>query len=51
MDDHAAQQSRANVARNAGIVSLAVMASRVLGLVRDQLTAAVFATLPSTRSV
>jgi putative peptidoglycan lipid II flippase len=37
-----AQQSRANVARNAGIVSLAVMASRVLGLVRDQVFAALF---------
>ena len=36
------QQSRANVARNAGIVSLAVMASRVLGLVRDQVFAALF---------
>ncbi|MBM4298391.1 MAG: murein biosynthesis integral membrane protein MurJ, partial [Deltaproteobacteria bacterium] len=42
MDEHSAQQSRANVARNAGIVSLAVMASRVLGLVRDQVFAALF---------
>lgn len=42
MDDPSAQQSRANVARNAGIVSLAVMASRVLGLVRDQCFAALF---------
>jgi hypothetical protein len=42
MDDHSAQQSRANVARNAGIVSLAVMASRVLGLVRDQIFAGLF---------
>jgi putative peptidoglycan lipid II flippase len=33
---------RANVARNAGIISLAVMASRVLGLVRDQVFAALF---------
>src|SRR5512143_3397288 len=31
-----------NVARNAGIISLAVMASRVLGLVRDQVFAALF---------
>jgi putative peptidoglycan lipid II flippase len=42
MDEHSAQQSRANVARNAGIVSLAVMASRLLGLVRDQVFAALF---------
>ena len=42
MDKDSAQQSRANVARNAGIVSLAVMASRVLGLVRDQVFAALF---------
>src|SRR5215203_4867903 len=42
MDKDSAQQSRANVARNAGIVSLAVMASRVLGLVRDQVFAAFF---------
>ena len=42
MDWDNAQQSRANVARNAGIVSLAVMASRVLGLVRDQVFAALF---------
>ena len=42
MDGDTAQQSRANVARNAGIVSLAVMASRVLGLVRDQVFAALF---------
>jgi len=42
MDGDSAQQSRANVARNAGIVSLAVMASRVLGLVRDQVFAALF---------
>ncbi|MBM2806864.1 MAG: putative lipid flippase MurJ, partial [Deltaproteobacteria bacterium] len=33
---------RGNVTRNAGIVSLAVMASRVLGLVRDQVFAALF---------
>ena len=42
MDGETAQQSRANVARNAGIVSLAVMASRILGLVRDQVFAALF---------
>src|SRR4026207_1850254 len=42
MDKDSAQQSRANVARNAGIVSLAVMVSRVLGLVRDQVFAALF---------
>ena len=42
MEKESAQQSRANVARNAGIVSLAVMASRVLGLVRDQVFAALF---------
>ena len=42
MDDNSAQQSRANVARNAGIVSLAVMASRLLGLVRDQVFAVLF---------
>src|SRR5919106_1086205 len=33
---------RSSVARNAGIVSLAVMASRVLGLVRDQVFAVLF---------
>jgi len=42
MEKGFAQQSRASVARNAGIVSLAVMASRVLGLVRDQVFAALF---------
>ena len=42
MEKESAQQSRANVARNAGIVSLAVMASRVLGLVRDQIFALLF---------
>jgi putative peptidoglycan lipid II flippase len=42
MDRESGQQSRASVARNAGIVSLAVMASRVLGLVRDQVFAALF---------
>ncbi len=34
--------ARPNVARNAGIISLAVMASRVLGLVRDQVFAILF---------
>jgi putative peptidoglycan lipid II flippase len=38
----AAERPRANVARNAGVISLAVMASRVLGLVRDQVFAALF---------
>jgi putative peptidoglycan lipid II flippase len=42
MDGDRAQQARANVARNAGIISLAVMASRLLGLVRDQVFAALF---------
>jgi len=42
MEKETTQQSRANVARNAGIVSLAVMASRLLGLVRDQVFAALF---------
>jgi putative peptidoglycan lipid II flippase len=42
MDGDSAQQFRANVARNAGIVSLAVMVSRVLGLVRDQVFAVLF---------
>src|SRR5437867_13386898 len=37
-----AQARRSNVAGNAGVVSLAVMASRVLGLVRDQVSAALF---------
>ena len=42
MEGDSAQQSRANVAGNAGIVSLAVMASRILGLVRDQVFAVLF---------
>ena len=42
MDENSTQQSRANVARNAGMVSLAVVASRLLGLVRDQVFAAMF---------
>src|ERR1043166_4928099 len=37
-----AEGSRASVARNAGVVSMAVMASRILGLVRDQVFAALF---------
>lgn len=37
-----AERPRASVARNAGVISLAVMASRVLGLVRDQVFAALF---------
>ncbi len=39
--DHA-QHGRTSVARNAGVISVAVMASRVLGLVRDQVFAALF---------
>src|SRR5512142_1505152 len=35
-------QGRPGVARNAGIISVAVMASRVLGLVRDQVFAILF---------
>jgi len=42
MNQDRAHQSRSEVARNAGLVSLAVMASRVLGLVRDQVFAALF---------
>ena len=42
MNGDSAHQSRVDVARNAGIVSLAVMASRVLGLVRDQVFAVLF---------
>jgi putative peptidoglycan lipid II flippase len=42
MDANTPQQARASVARNAGIISLAVMASRVLGLVRDQVFAIFF---------
>src|SRR6266480_3181982 len=36
------QQVHSSVARNAGVISLAVTASRVLGLVRDQVFAALF---------
>jgi putative peptidoglycan lipid II flippase len=42
MDANNPQHGRATVARNAGVISLAVMASRVLGLVRDQVFAALF---------
>jgi putative peptidoglycan lipid II flippase len=42
MKPDAAERTRQDVARNAGIVSLAVMASRVLGLVRDQVFAVFF---------
>jgi putative peptidoglycan lipid II flippase len=42
MDATTPQHGRASVARNAGIISLAVMASRVLGLVRDQVFAVFF---------
>ena len=42
MEAENAGRERPNVARNAGMVSLAVMASRVLGLVRDQVFAIFF---------
>jgi putative peptidoglycan lipid II flippase len=42
MESENAKRGRWNVAHNAGIVSLAVMASRVLGLVRDQVFAILF---------
>lgn len=42
MAEYEPQPARSSVARNAGIISLAVMASRVLGLVRDQVFAALF---------
>ncbi|HEX9788292.1 MAG TPA: murein biosynthesis integral membrane protein MurJ [Candidatus Binatia bacterium] len=42
MSEPQPQQFRSSVARNAGIISIAVMASRVLGLVRDQVFAALF---------
>jgi len=42
MNQDRAQHGRASVARNAGVISLAVTASRVLGLVRDQVFAALF---------
>jgi putative peptidoglycan lipid II flippase len=42
MAEDKAQATRSNVARHASVVSLAVMASRVLGLVRDQVFAIFF---------
>ena len=42
MKSEESEQARASVARHAGIVSAAVMASRVLGLVRDQVFAIFF---------
>ena len=42
MESENVKRGRSSVARNAGIVSLAVMASRVLGLVRDQVFAIFF---------
>src|SRR5262245_20035613 len=42
MDRDRVQHGRASVARNAGVISLAVTASRVLGLVRDQVFAVLF---------
>lgn len=42
MNQESSEQARANVARHAGVVSLAVMTSRVLGLVRDQVFAIFF---------
>ncbi|MGH7874411.1 MAG: murein biosynthesis integral membrane protein MurJ [Candidatus Binatia bacterium] len=42
MEPEQVQSARSSVARNASVVSLAVMASRVLGLVRDQVFAALF---------
>jgi putative peptidoglycan lipid II flippase len=42
MDSENLKRGRSSVARNASVVSLAVMASRVLGLVRDQVFAIFF---------
>ena len=42
MEPSTTASPRVNVARNAGVISLAVMASRVLGLVRDQVFAIFF---------
>ncbi|MGB7949421.1 MAG: murein biosynthesis integral membrane protein MurJ [Candidatus Binatia bacterium] len=42
MESHNAEQGHRSVARNASVVSLAVMGSRVLGLVRDQVFAIFF---------
>src|ERR1700746_3763233 len=42
MDQERVEVARSSVARNAGVISLAVTASRVFGLVRDQVFAALF---------
>jgi putative peptidoglycan lipid II flippase len=42
VESETAGRPRASVAQNAGVISLAVMASRVLGLVRDQVFAVLF---------
>src|ERR671924_708702 len=42
MESENAKRGRSDVARHAGVVSLAVMASRILGLVRDQVFAIFF---------
>ncbi|HEX2226986.1 MAG TPA: murein biosynthesis integral membrane protein MurJ [Candidatus Binatia bacterium] len=42
MEPSPSEAPRAHVARNAGVIGLAVMASRVLGLVRDQVFAVFF---------
>jgi putative peptidoglycan lipid II flippase len=42
METFPTESTRVSVARNAGIISVAVMASRVLGLVRDQVFAIFF---------
>jgi putative peptidoglycan lipid II flippase len=42
MESENVRRERSNVARHAGVISLAVMASRILGLVRDQIFAIFF---------
>ena len=42
MDPEKVKSKHSNVARNASVVSIAIVASRVLGLVRDQVFAALF---------
>jgi putative peptidoglycan lipid II flippase len=42
MDPEKVKSKHSNVARNASVVSLAIVASRLLGLVRDQVFAALF---------
>src|SRR5215471_4250335 len=42
MDQERVEGARSSVARNASIISIAVMSSRVLGLIRDQVFAALF---------